>query len=267
MWCLRSRKGQSLRWDSRDLNGGGKGRILFFCGSRSQNPPLSLQRTIPVQTMRWLCIFGMPVLLLLYLLMQLLGRRVETQETRWLDGDAKCAETDATHSVSAALCSLRIVRLGFFIVRVLDSKESSWYNSFCSLPLASHSTTDQRAYSLGIFFTPPSLFLVAPPESLCVCVWQNSFEKLGSGNEELQRDCISAGWASCRVRALSCRVSYLQGFVCLLFSMKSQSVHLLLPSLGQWVHQQEVKRIARCTCSEEKGEEGYLSSVTTYDFS
>lgn len=65
------------------------------------------------------------------------------------------------------------------------------------------------------------------------CVWQNVLEKLGSGNGELQRDCRSAGRASCLIRALERGLSYVQGCVYLLFSV--HCVHALLALQGQWL--------------------------------
>lgn len=51
----------------------------------------------------------------------------QTQETHHLNGDAKCAETAATYSISAALYSLTIVHFGLtfsiFRVSLLQGKE------------------------------------------------------------------------------------------------------------------------------------------------
>lgn len=163
-----------------------------------------------MQKMRWAWIFGMPVLLLLYLLIQLLGRRVELcnspgrhrRPTIWVKMPSVQRLPQLTQFLlHFVLWGLSILVWLFLSLESLDSKEKRWYNGFCIPPLTWHSTTDQRAHSLVVTFTPQSLFLVAPLESLCVCVWQNGFEKLGSGNEELQRDCTSAGWAGCHVWA------------------------------------------------------------------
>jgi len=49
----------------------------------------------------------------------------------------------------------------------------------------------------GNFYTPEAISGGSSGE----LVWQHSSEKLGSGNEDLQRVCMSAGWARCHVQA------------------------------------------------------------------
>lgn len=92
--------------------------------------------------------------------------------------------------------------------------------------ITSHPTADQRAASSVI----TSICVGTSGELVYLCV-QNVLEKVGNGHEELQRGCRSAGQASCLLQGLS----YVQGCVYLLFSVKVQSVHALLPLLGQGV--------------------------------
>lgn len=105
------------------------------------------------------------------------------------------------------------------------------------------------------------------------CVWQNVLEKLGSGNEELQRDCRSAGRASCLVRALARGLSYVQGCVYLLFSVQVHCVHALLALLGQWLWSctaargREACRCCRVYLEGEKVKGERLLLVTTSDSS
>lgn len=74
-----------------------------------------------------------------------------------------------------------------------------------------------------------------------MCVWQNVLEKLGSGNEELQRDCRSAGQASCLVQGLS----YVQGCVFLLFPVEVQcACSACFAGAGCGAHLHEVERLA-----------------------
>lgn len=70
-------------------------------------------------------------------LIQLLGRRVELCNTpgrhrrHHLHGDARCAETAPTYSVSAALCSLRMVHF-FYLQSLLTPRKGGRIKAFAS---------------------------------------------------------------------------------------------------------------------------------------
>lgn len=106
------------------------------------------------------------------------------RETRHLCGQAKCAEAASNCSISAALCSPRIIHSGLNFVSLESLEERGMIQQLLQSHLLLHVALQIKELFSLVSFMPKRLSLVAPWEYLCVCVcvWLNGFGKLVTEN-------------------------------------------------------------------------------------